>query len=775
MLKEAGRRHFLIGIIAAVVTGVAGTTLFLIRKPHKAPLPNQASLVASQKLSSLLPGASTVGRATNLDAIAAAYGLRLSQGQADYLEQNKFLLVPLSPSTHQNFDDMLSYFDGIGGDYSPHQRAPQNTRLVTPDIVLHAYHKYFDLTLMELEADELSPLLRTFLTGLANNTAQAAAQASPDIAVRYQNILAQINVARALMENRGAKPDYFSDPGEEERYSTGDREIDTFDNAKTIFSKYSSALAPDLISKGLAELRLIYAADSVTPSPLWEQYKDGSMADYTQYFPRGHYTRDSGLRAYFRTMMYLGRNGYLLGKDVGIKDANLVMSLFAAKGKDGIVPLVSWQKISDLTGFYAGKTDDVTYSEWHSFLSNILEDGKRTPEDLVGDAPLRRIKDNIDQLRKPRILSDVVIDPGIRSKTKADLLNASSGFRIFGQKFTFDAWILNDLTAGQEASPTRLPSTPTALFVLAALGDARARTYVSEFLSNEKRFSPVEVSGFMSRLDTKSSELRKIKPEEWTGSLGSAWLDLLSTLTHPFNDAAYPAYMRSSVFPDKQIQTFLGSYTELKHDTLLYAKQSYAEQGGPGDDDESPLPPVVKGFIEPNLDFWKKLIALISRTEQSFRSNNVFQNHTALSRLLDFKQIVTFYEGLAEKELQQQPITNDEYEKLRVTQLSFMAVPFHGTDEPHEDSGQVALIADLHTDAVGNKVLYEATGDPYLMIAFVDNESSPRLAVGPAFNHYEFNEGIGTRLTDEDWKKRVYETNPSLPLKPFFYRALLPK
>ena len=233
--------------------------------------------------------------------------------------------------------------------------------------------------------------------------------------------------------------------------------------------------------------------------------------------------------------------------------------------------------------------------------------------------------------------------------------------------------------------------------------------------------------------------------------------------------------MRSSVFPDKQIQTFLGSYTELKHDTLLYAKQSYAEQGGPGDNDESPLPPVVKGFIEPNLDFWKKLIALISRTEQSFRTNGVFQNHTALSRLQDFKQIVAFYEGLADKELQQQPITNDEYEKLRVTQLSFMAAPFHGTDEPHEDSGQVALIADLHSDAVENKVLYEATGEPYLMIAFVDNESSPRLVVGLVFNHYEFSEGIGTRLTDEDWKKRVYETTGSLPLKPFFYRALLPK
>ena len=155
------------GLIATVLAGLAGETLSLLTKPHKESLPTEASLVSQQKLSSLLAGASTVGHATNLDAIAAAHGLRLSQEQADYLEKNKFLLVPLSPPNHQNFDDMLSYFDGIGGDYSPHQRTPQNTKLITPDIVLHAYHKYFDLTLMELEADELSPLLRTFLTGLA--------------------------------------------------------------------------------------------------------------------------------------------------------------------------------------------------------------------------------------------------------------------------------------------------------------------------------------------------------------------------------------------------------------------------------------------------------------------------------------------------------------------------------------------------------------------------------------------------------------------------------
>jgi hypothetical protein len=771
VLKKAS--PLLIGIVAAVVlAGIVGTAL-LIRKTNKNP-PGQTVSVGAQNLSSLLAGAATVSRATNLEPIAKAFGLQLTQGQADYLEKNKFLLVPLRQSDHENFDDLLTYFDGIGGDYEPNLRKPHNTKLVTPDVVLHAYHKYFDLTLMELERTELSQLLRTFLAGLASNAAHAATQAPAEIVLRYQNILAEMNVARALVENKGRpKPGYFSDPAEEEKYSADDQTADTFDNARTIFLKYSSGLAPDLANKGVEELRLIYGAAGVAASPLWSQYGGKELADYTQYTPRSHYTRESALRAYFRAMMYLGRNGYLFGKDAGIKDAQLVAGLFTQRGADGSVPLSSWQRLSDITSFFAGKSDDVTYTEWQSFVVSVFGNAAVSTQDLVSDANIAKLKDNIDGLRKPRILSDVVFDPRIASRTKEDLLNASSGLRIFGQKFSFDGWILNDLTAGRESTPVKLPSTPSALFVPAALGDSRARDHVKEFLANEKGFAASEVSAFISRLDAKSRDVAKIKPEEWSASLGSAWLDLLSTLTHPYNEAAYPAYMRSPLFPDKQIQTFLGSYAELKHDTLLYAKQSYAEQGGPGD--ESPLPPVVKGFVEPNLPFWRKLLALIGRTEASFRANNLFQDRAAFSRLQDFDKIVALYEGLADKELRGQAITEDEYEKLRTTQLSFIAAPLDGTDVPNPDSGKVALIADLHTDAAAGRILYEGTGEPYLMIAFVDNENSPRLVVGLAFNHYEFSEGFGTRLTDEDWKNRVYDTGSALPPKPFWYSSLLPK
>jgi hypothetical protein len=203
-------------------------------------------------------------------------------------------------------------------------------------------------------------------------------------------------------------------------------------------------------------------------------------------------------------MMYLGRNAYLFQKDIGIKDANLAARLFNIKSeRDGNAPLTSWQRISDITSFFAGKTDDVTYPEWQSFAGAVLGNTQPSAQDLAGDAAAGKLKANLDLLRKPKILSDVAVDPEIASKTKADLLNGSMGLRIFGQKFSLDAWILNDLTAGQESSPVRLPSTPSGLFVPVALGDRRARGYAGQFLANEKnsahRKCPASCQGWIQK------------------------------------------------------------------------------------------------------------------------------------------------------------------------------------------------------------------------------------------------------------------------------------
>jgi hypothetical protein len=280
------------------------------------------------------------------------------------------------------------------------------------------------------------------------------------------------------------------------------------------------------------------------------------------------------------------------------------------------------------------------------------------------------------------------------------------------------------------------------------------------------------VKGFASALDKKRADIARVKKDEWFGSMGSAWLYVLGSLTHAYGPG-YPSYMRAAAFLDKQIQTFLGSFAALKHDTLLYAKQSYAELGGgPGD---QAVPPIVKGFVEPNLDFWNRFNELVDRTEATFAANGLFVDSPASARLAEFKRDARFYAGIAEKELRGEAIADDEYETLRTTTLSFMAQPFGADDQPDEDSGKVALIADVHTDALRGQILYEADGKPYLMLAIVGNEASPRVVAGVAYSHYELTGPLGKRLTDEDWRARVYDRKGEPPVRNFWYDSLTPK
>jgi hypothetical protein len=751
----------------AGLTPVAAVTTTLTTAGAEAP-------TVSPTLASVVPGEgmAPVSSYANYTAVLAKYELELTPEQEHFLDQNRFLLVPAEEAgltSGFTYDEMLAAYDRVGGAMAIEERKASDAVLVTPDVVLQAFHRFFEMTLEELERGELNDLLGTFLRALHTNLAAAAETADGPVAERYRTLEAQVVLALVLFEDRGpAKPDFFAAPEEETAFAEDDATADSRQGADAILDRYSSDLSPELVGAIRSELDAIYAADSMGESALFGPYCPQVSTDYTQYTPRSHYTKTSGLRAYFRTMIYLGRSSYCLKSDLGISDAVLLAGQFAVdSGTDG-VPLDAWHRIMAVTGFYSGRSDDLTYDEWYPYLISLFgEDGLRQADVLSG-AFVSEVADNLTQLAQPRILSDAVIYQDIGAMTKADLLRESLSYRVFGQRFTFDAWVLNDLTAGQEQTETRLPSTPSALFVPASFGDERAREHVRRFLAEDAGFAASDLPGFFVALDHKATQIADVPIDQWYADLGAAWLYVLGALTRAYGED-YPAFMRGLAFRDEQIQTFLGSYTALKHDTLLYAKQSYAELGG-GPPEEKPVPPVVRGFVEPNPDFWQRFMALLDRAAALFDDNGLFVDHTARARLEEFRGTSQFLASIADRELSGEAISDEEYERLRTTRLSYMAQPFSG-ETPDEDSGRTAIVADIHTDALMGQILYEAIGRPYLMLAAVD-DAEPRLVAGVAYDHYELTEPIGQRLTDADWRGRVYDGAEPQPVKNFWYESL---
>jgi hypothetical protein len=733
----------------------------------------------------LKDSATTVDKAANAPGVMKLLGVQLTAGQKKFLDEHKFLLIPKGATRFKgemrggwDFDEMLSMFDEVGGSGSVEMRRPENARLVTPDVMLHGFHKYFENSLEYLERFDLAPLLRRFLQQTQARALQYRDQSSGKLAARYEMVAAQLTVPLVILENSqwsiSYEQMYKSDEGQQDLAAKPDI-TESLEGALQRLGQYQKQFSPEVFSRMAQEVTSIYQADGVKVSPLYGQYgKDEAVkTDYTQFTPRSHYAKSSLLRAYFRAMMYLGRNSYLLEKPEGISDALLLTHLLASPGADGQSILQDWRKLMEITAFYAGPPDDICYPEWRTFVVKVLGTEKFSPADAVNPEVLAKIAQQLKDLRPPRILSDVIVSPAVFEQTKAELLAATKGFRIFGQRFTFDAWVLGRLTAGQEKVPVRLPSTPSALFVPAAMGDQAARGFAGAFLQQDTPpFSDDEVAKFFGKLDEVAADLKKVQDVEWYSSVGAAWLKLLGTLPQTFG-SGYPLYMQGKLFSVKQVQTFLGSYAELKHDTLLYVKQNFAEAGGGGPEKR---PPVPRGFVEPNLAFWQELQRLVAYTAAGFQKYGLFKNELEkYGRLNTFKKTVAFYTALAAKELQGAPLSEAEYEKLRVESLSYLAQPFVEGAILEDKDKRAALIADLHTDAVKGQILYEATGQPYFILALVGNEGKSRLTVGVAFNHYEFTGPLATRYADADWQARVYNTPPQLPPKPFWYKGLSAK
>jgi hypothetical protein len=725
----------------------------------------------------------TLAKAINYKQVLDFWGVQLTPVQQKFLEQHRFLLIPKSATKYKGqvdleggdlcSDEMLGLFDLISGGSEAWERLPENCHFVNPDVVLHAFHKYLENSLQYLEKTELAGTLQRFLTNLQAEALKDKAGAAGPLAAHYELIAAQLTVPLVILDNA-----HWPSAKELEAIALHPEkpvqdEGDTLANALKLLDGYKGKFSAPVFHRLAAELRLIYEAKAQTPSPLYGQYaKDGSLqADYTQFTPRSHYVKTSVLRGYFRAMMYLGRNSYLLGKPEGVSDAMLVTLLLAGPGPGGKPLLNDWQKIMEITGFFAGQPDDISYPEWRNFLVKVLGTEKLAAGQAVDPAILKKISQHLGELKGPRILSDVVVAPEVLTSTKAQLLAASESFRIFGQRFTFDAWVLSRLTAAEEQTPRRLPSMPSALFVPAALGDKAARGFTDQYLQRlSSPFTPEQITSFNGRLHEVAADLKKVKEAEWYSSLGSAWLQVLGTLTSVYG-SGYPLYMQDQLFPVKQVESFLGSYTELKHDTLLYAKQSLAEMGGGGE--ESPPPPVPKGFVEPNLPFWHNLARLVDYVEAGFRKYGLFKNDVEKDGpLSSFKEDVAFYAAVAAKELQGTPISEAEYEKLRTRSLGYLAKPKDPTMVLEEKDKRAGLIADLHTDAADGKILYEATGEPYIMLVLMGNDGTVRLASGVAYNHYEFTGPPATRYTDADWQSRVYEHRAPLPPKNFWYQGL---
>jgi len=617
------------------------------------------------------------------------------------LEKNGFVVVP-------------NYYREFFMLYEINRYEPVPS-FITTDSMLHNYHLFFNYLLRVTEKEKLVPELK-----------ELSAAMLPASEAQYEAL-------RGTDWENAAK-----------------RNMGFFAVASRLMDENSPVPGP--VQEVVAEeLKLIESRSRIEVSPLMNMGQDldefdALKEDYTQYIPRGHYDGDEMLEAYFKTMMWYGRLTFRLQSEDETRSAVLI-TLALAEG-DNSVP---WDKIYQPSCFFVGRSDDLSYLEYRALLEDIYGSGAGLEEITASGEKWETFMKAAAELDPPQINSIPIFDADIQPDRQQEIM----GFRFMGQRFTLDASIFQRLIYREvgENSQGERRMLPRALDVPAAMGSQEAYT----ILEDE---SETDYSGYPENMQKMRDFISTLNKETWVQNLYWGWLYTLDSLLGERGEG-YPSFMQNTAWTRKNLNTFLSSWTELKHDTVLYAKQVYAEMGGgmEGVDD--------RGYVEPNPQLYARLAALVKMTREGLDSRDLLEmrDYESLERL---EQLALFLKEISEKQLSGVPLTDEEYDLIR----SYGGQLEHFWLEALRDKGvdhrsaifdnPAALVVDVATDP-GGQVLQQATGHIFEVYAVVPVEGSLRIARGGVFSHYEFAWPMQDRLTNKKWHE-LLDTDQVPPL-----------
>ncbi len=597
--------------------------------------------------------------------------------QQQLLEDNGFVVLP---AEHR---ELYTLYESA--------HAQQRPLFVSTDSVLHVYHLLFDKVLRTAEEEHFFHDLVKLTQGMlwaSQSQSQSLQRTTMEKAARRN--VAYFAVALGLLDPEADIPAEVRDEVQ-------------------------------------AELSQIEAHSGFSPSSILPGYEE----DYSQYVPRGHYTRTELRQRYFKAMMWYGRINFRLKELDETRSALLIAQALSLVEIEGEPASRLWERIYEPTVFFVGATDDLNIHDYQALITEVYGSVPTDPSVFADDALLQSFVDLAKQLPPPQINSMWVW-------VSEDREEATQGFRFMGQRFVIDAYVFQQLIYGNVADRF----LPKGLDVLSAMGSDEAYVLLDEM-------GEAQYGGYVEQMDKVRGEMAALEMDSWTQNLYWTWLYSLRSIIAP-KDERYPAFMHTRAWADKDLHTALGSWTELKHDTILYAKQAYAEL--------TAMPPqaALKGYVEPNPEAYARLTALTRMTLAGLDERDLLSSddRDSLEQLEDTLLSLT---TIAEKELRGESLTESEYDFINSygDLLEMLTVAAADKSEPggSVDEEEAAVVADVATDPNSGTVLEEAVGKIFEICAVTEVEGHLSLTQGGVFSYYEFAWPMGNRLTDEAWRE----------------------
>jgi len=237
-------------------------------------------------------------------------------------------------------------------------------------------------------------------------------------------------------------------------------------------------------------------------------------------------------------------------------------------------------------------------------------------------------------------------------------------------------------------------------------------------------------------------EFEDITEDDWFFNLYWGWLYTMKSLLLPITGFK-PAYQ------DKCLQTALGTWAELRHDTILYAKQSYTAMITA----VQPRPQMIKGYVEPIPECFARLEKLVDMSKTELEKN-AFLNEIVKQKFEQFSKLLNKLHNIAAAELENKELTDEDYDFIKDIGDALKSIEsFPGADYTTETDESAALIADVHTDPNTKQVLEVGNDIPGLLFIVINVNGRRQIFAGGVYDYYEFLQPMDKRFTDEEWQK----------------------
>lgn len=474
---------------------------------------------------------------------------------------------------------------------------------------------------------------------------------------------------------------------------------------------------------------------------------------YSLFRPRGHYTRSKVVERYFRGMMWLQTVPFGTDKEHQMQRAALIAETL---NKNSQVK-ASYDRVFEPITFLMGTPDNITIVQ----LYELMQAQQVTADKLKkGSSALKKLCSEVDRLGDEQTR----IRPPFE-RTSHNKIN------FMPQRYQPDAEVLLHMV-DYENKPT-LRGEPTGLDVMAAMGVTAAERILINELKQDRQWN--QYAPTLEKMKKRMGEI------DWKASVATTWMDALAEMNK--GDGRYPYFMNSQQWDKKNLNAMLASWAELKHDAILYAKQPMgAECGGGG------LPePVTKGYVEPNVNFWKKAIELLDKTDNVLVKHDLQTEKSAqLSGRL--REELLFLLGVSEKELSGTTLSDEEYDQISCIGATFENISleilssegnelYRWYDVQGADK-KIAVVADVYTANADNNpekgVLYEAVGPAHEIYVVVEIDGYLYLTRGAVFSYREFKRPLDEqRMTDEEWQEKL-EEYPSTGIPAWMREIIVP-